>query len=93
MSLALDIASWTLIVAGALLMVALVVMTTPALLVAGCAPVIASARVRAFGLRMLPAAIMLSGLWLGLISAAANGWIGHAWVNFSAGRDYVIMFW
>ena len=79
---------------GALLMVGLVGMTTPVLIFVGCAPVIASAKVRGFGQKLLPVAVVASGLWLGLISAAANGWIGHSWVNFeAAGTGFTIMFW
>ncbi len=79
---------------GAALMGGLVLMTTPVLLFAGTAPLLANPALRRFGQRALPVAIMLSGLWLGLISAAANGWVEHAWFNFNAwGKDYTLMFW
>ena len=79
---------------GALLMLTLVAMTTPVLLVAGCGPLIAAPRAQAAGKWLVPAGIVLSGVWLGLVSVAANGWIDHQWWAFSAlGRQYYVMFW
>jgi sulfite exporter TauE/SafE len=79
---------------GALIMALLVALTTPVLLVAGCGPLLASPALRRRGQQLIPAAICLSGIWLGLISAAANGWIEHQHLNFSlAGQHYHMMFW
>ena len=79
---------------GATLMLALVALTTPVLLVAGCGPLLAGPRARRAGRWLLPAGVVLSGIWLGLVSVAANGWIEHQWWEFTAsGRQYFIMFW
>ncbi|QDG53678.1 sulfite exporter TauE/SafE family protein [Persicimonas caeni] len=79
---------------GALIMVGLVALTTPVLLFAGTAPLVCKPAVRQLGEKIIPYAIILSGLWLGLISAAANGWIDHLHVPFELfGEKLVIMFW
>lgn len=79
---------------GALIMVGLVALTTPVLLFAGTAPLVCKPAVRQLGEKLIPYAIVLSGLWLGLISIAANGWIDHLHVPFELfGEKLVIMFW
>jgi sulfite exporter TauE/SafE len=79
---------------GALIMMGLVGMTTPVLLVAGCAPLLAGSSWLARGRALLPAAIALSGVWLGLISAADQGWIEHVFHEFVVdGRTFYVMFW
>lgn len=79
---------------GALIMVGLVALTTPVLLLAGNAPLLCKPAVRRFGERVIPFAIMLSGVWLGLISAAANGWIDHVHLPFELfGEKLVFMLW
>jgi hypothetical protein len=46
------------------------------------------------GRALLPAAIALSGVWLGLISAADQGWIEHVFHEFVVdGRTFYVMFW
>ena len=39
-----------------------------------------------------PVAMMVSGVWMGLIAAAANGWIEHIHIQFKLfGEKYVLM--
>lgn len=79
---------------GALLMLTLVAMTTPVLLIAGCGPLIATPGAQRIGRWLVPAGVVLSGVWLGLVSVAANGWIEHQWLEFTAfDRQYFVMFW
>ncbi len=79
---------------GALIMVGLVVLTTPVLLFAGTAPLACKPAIRRMGERMVPYAVILSGVWMGLISMAANGWIEHLHLPFELfGEKLVIMFW
>ncbi len=80
--------------AGAALMVGLVAMTTPVLVLAGAGPLIAGGPLRRHGDAIVSAALAVSGLWLLLVGAAANGWVGHLAVDFTlAGRTYQMMFW
>lgn len=79
---------------GALIMVGLVALTTPVLLFAGTAPLVCKPALRRLGERLIPYAIVLSGVWMGLISAAANGWIDHLHLPFELfGEKLVVMFW
>jgi hypothetical protein len=79
---------------GAAIMVLLVVMTTPVLIVAGSAPLMGHKTFRKLGEWLIPAAMMVSAVWLGMISAAANGWVEHYHVLFEIGGEkYTIMFW
>jgi uncharacterized protein len=79
---------------GALIMVGLVVLTTPVLLLAGTAPLICKPSFRRIGERLIPWAVIVSGLWLALISAAANGWIDHVHLPFGLfGEKFVVMLW
>ncbi len=77
---------------GAGVMVMLVVMTTPVLIITGVAPTLAGARWKKTGERLIPGAITLSGVWMLLVSFAANGWIEHLFWQFEfSGRDYFFM--
>ncbi|MBA2664732.1 MAG: sulfite exporter TauE/SafE family protein [Bradymonadaceae bacterium] len=79
---------------GAMLMAGLVVLTTPVLLIAGCSTGLASGRLRALGGYLVPLAMALSGVWLGLIAMAANGWIAHVHLPFElGGHRLVVMLW
>lgn len=79
---------------GALLMVTLVVMTTPVLLAAGLSSSFFSGKWRRFGAIAVPIGMMVSGVWLALVGAAANGWIEHAHINLVfAEQDFTIMLW
>lgn len=79
---------------GATIMVGLVIMTTPVLLVAGCAPMAGRGVAGKLGAWLIPSAMILSSIWLGLISAAANGWIAHLhWMFELGGETFTIMFW
>lgn len=79
---------------GGLIMVGLVALTTPVLLLTGTAPLVCTPAVRRFGQRMVPFAILVSGLWLLMVSMAANAWIDHVHVPFEIwGEKFVIMLW
>lgn len=79
---------------GALLMLGLVALTTPVLTLAGCSTVLGDrGRVRASA-AFVPLALLLSGTWVGLVSAAANGWIPHLSFPLQVlGRDLTLMLW
>jgi sulfite exporter TauE/SafE len=80
--------------AGAGLMVGLVIMTTPVLLLAGSSPLLASGRLKRWSGVIRSGAMIGSGLWLTLIGMAHNGWISHQKIIFElADRSFTIMFW
>jgi sulfite exporter TauE/SafE len=77
---------------GAGVMVLLVLMTTPTLMSVSIAA--------GLGLRkvnkdvIVPWAFLISGIWLGLIAAATQGWIEHVHLPFELfGEKLVIMLW
>lgn len=79
---------------GAGLMVGLVAMTTPVLLAAGTSHALATGLLRRHSETIVGIALMISGVWLGLIGAAANEWIGHASLQFAVGEQtFRLMFW
>jgi|GEM_PF-555276 len=79
---------------GALLMVTLVGLTTPVLIAAGLSTTLISPGLRRFGHHIVPFGMIFSGIWLGLIAMAANGWIQHIHLPFTlAGQKLVIMLW
>ncbi|MEM1349360.1 MAG: sulfite exporter TauE/SafE family protein [Myxococcota bacterium] len=79
---------------GALLMGGLVVLTTPVLLLAGSASALLGPRVRRLGQRFVPLAVAGSGVRIGLVGLAANGWIKHVHVPFEVfGERYTFMLW
>lgn len=79
---------------GALVMLGLIVMTTPVLIFAGTSPLLAGGFWRRHGEWVTAGAVIISGLWLGVIAAAANGWIEHFHIVFDwGGEGYTIMLW
>ncbi len=79
---------------GALLMVLLVWLTSGVIFGVGLAPGLMPPSARALGRRLFPLALLLSGGWMALIAAAANGWIAHQGLGFRLlGRGYTVMFW
>ncbi len=77
---------------GALLMVGLVVMTTPVLTAAACSTALARPRSARMQRWLVPGAMALSGAWIGLMAIAANGWIEHVHVPITLlGQRHVIM--
>ena len=87
-------ASTASIAHGAAVMVLLVVMTTPVLLAAALGSSLPGVFRRFRSDRVIGAAMLVSGVWLALIAAAANGWIGHVHIPFEiGGRELVIMLW
>lgn len=79
---------------GAMLMIGLVVMTTPVLLAAGLSTSLVGGRFRRLGQLIVPFGMMFSGVWLGMIAIAANGWIEHIHLPFTIfGEKLVIMLW
>ncbi len=81
-------------VQGAGIMVGLVVATTPVLVLAGTSPLLAGSSWRQYGETITSLALLVSGTWLGLVGAAANGWIDHLHVAFELGeRAFKIMLW
>ncbi|TVR47796.1 MAG: sulfite exporter TauE/SafE family protein [Planctomycetota bacterium] len=75
---------------GALLMGLLVLMTTPVLLLAAIAPMSVHRWQAALRDRVSPIALIFSGLWLGLIGLAANGYIAHLHLQLG---PFTVMFW
>lgn len=79
---------------GALIMVLLVWLTSGVIFGFGLAPSMAHGRTSRIMGRLLPLLLFLSGIWMGLISAGANGWIDHLSLGFTLGGEgYAIMFW
>mgnify|MGYP000017655598 CR=1 FL=1 len=79
---------------GMLVMLGLIAMTTPVLIVAGTSPLLAGEGWRRHGEWITSAAVIVSGLWLGLIGAAANGWIDHVHLTFELQETgYTVMLW
>ncbi len=79
---------------GALLMVLLVVMTTPVLLIAGCSSSLVPVKWRDRVEPLIPVVLLGTGIWTGLIGAAANGWIEHIHLPFKLGGElYTFMLW
>lgn len=79
---------------GAMVMLLLVAMTTPVLVVAACGASLPGALSRLGSPRVLGVAMLISGLWVGLISAAANGWVAHLHLPLEiGGQELVIMLW
>jgi len=87
LSLAVSVASafW-----GAIIMLTLVLYTTPVFLTVSFIPRIGRLLKSSWG-RFVPA---ISGFWMCLCAAASLGWVPHQHLSFVvAGRDYVVMFW
>ena len=79
---------------GALLMLVLIALTTPVLLAAGLSTTLISPRMRRYGATLVPIGMMLSGLWLLLISLASNGVIPHVHLPLRFGdNEYMFMLW
>lgn len=79
---------------GVGVMLGLVVLTTPVLIFAGNAPLAAGSAVQRYGETIASAALAVSGVWLLLIGAAANGWIEHlAYSVETQWGPLKIMFW
>lgn len=87
-------ASTASVVHGAAIMVLLVAMTTPVLVAAACGSSLPGVFRHLRSDRVIGGAMLVSGLWLALIAAAANGWIGHLHIPFEIrGRELVVMLW
>lgn len=87
-------ASTASVVHGAAVMVLLVAMTTPVLLAAALGSSLPGFFRKLRSDRVIGAAMVVSGTWLALIAAAANGWIGHVHLPVEVGgRELVIMLW
>ena len=79
---------------GALIMVLLVWLTSGVIFGFGLAPSVARGRASRLLSRLLPVMLILSGVWMGLIAAGANGWIEHLNLGFTLGGEgYAVMFW
>ncbi len=79
---------------GAMVMLLLVAMTTPVLIVAACGASLPGALSRLGSHRVIGTAMLVSGTWIAMIAAAANGWIPHLHLPFEiGGRELVIMLW
>lgn len=78
---------------GALLMVLLVWMTSLVIFGVGLAPALLRRR-PGTNRWLLPALLLLSGGWMGLVSAGANGWIESVSIGFTLwSKGYTIMLW
>lgn len=79
---------------GAGVMVLLVAMTTPVLMAAASGSSLLGGRLRAASTWLVAAGLILSGVWMGLIGAAANGWIDHVYLAFELfGEAWTMMLW
>ena len=79
---------------GAMLMLMLVVMTTPMLILSACGSSLPGFLRHLNSDRVIGGAMLLSGVWLGLIAMAANGWIDHVHFIFEVfGQKLTIMLW
>jgi len=79
---------------GALVMLALVVMTTPMLLGASLLPRVFAQRLGRFAQTLPRLLLAMSGLWLILVGLAGLDVISHAHLGFDLlGRHYLVMFW
>ena len=87
-------ASTASIVHGALVMVLLLAMTTPVLAVAAMGSSLPGWLGGLGSEKVLGGAMIFSGIWLGLIAMAANGWIDHAhWPVVIGDWELTIMLW
>jgi hypothetical protein len=79
---------------GMLVMLGLIAMTTPVLIFAGTSPLLAGGFWQRHGEWVTSVAVIISGVWLGMIGAAANGWIEHVHLTFDLqGTGYTVMLW
>ena len=79
---------------GAAIMLLLVAMTTPVLILAACGTSLPGIFAKLRSDRVIAGAMLVSGSWLALIAAAANGWIEHVHIPLQLfGDDFVIMLW
>ena len=79
---------------GAMIMLLLVVMTTPVLVFAACGSSLPGFFSHLRSDRVIGGAMLISGTWLALIAFAANGWIEHLHFPFEIGQwELVIMLW
>jgi sulfite exporter TauE/SafE len=79
---------------GALIMAGLVLLTTPVLIFSAAAAGLARPLFKRLGHYFVPAAMIVSGVWMGLMAAAANGWIDHVHLMFELwGEKFTIMLW
>lgn len=76
---------------GAMLMLLLVAMTTPMLVLAASGSSLPGFFRHLRSEKVIGGAMLMSGIWLGLIAVAANGWIDH--VHIKLGSELVIMLW
>ncbi len=87
-------ASTASLVHGALIMVLLVAMTTPVLILAACGTSLPGFFRHLRSDRVIAGAMLVSGLWLAMIAAAANGWIDHLHIPFElGGHELTFMLW
>lgn len=79
---------------GAMIMLLLVAMTTPVLIIAALGASLPGFFSRLRSEFVLGGALVLSGMWLGLIAMAANGWIEHMEFTVEiADRTLPIVLW
>jgi sulfite exporter TauE/SafE len=79
---------------GALIMGGLVLLTTPVLIFSAAAAGLARPLFKRLGHYFVPGAMIVSGVWMGMMAAASNGWIEHAHVMFKLfGEPFTIMLW
>lgn len=79
---------------GALIMVGLVIMTSPVLATVTALPRLLGTRFRAISERAPAVLMLVSGVWFALVGLAGLKVISHAHLHFElSGKHYMIMFW
>jgi hypothetical protein len=79
---------------GAVIMVVLVWMTSIVIYSFAVLPALLPKKLMPLRDKLLTVFLILSGVWLGFVSMAANQWINHQSVSFTlSGQGFTIMFW
>ena len=79
---------------GGMLMLTLILLTTPVLVISAVSAGFLTGKWRRIGAYAIPIGMMFSGFWLGLIACAANDWIPHASIPLTlVGKEFHVVLW